>query len=139
MRTDMNERKSLIIILVSFSFIMLTNGLAFAERQCTHQVIQNPDGTKTIISDCSSSYTKTQEPGAEHFRDRYFFSTIVDNLFNSVNWGIQNIQDQTAGSSSTQVMADQTAADSRQKEQEAIDAQRINQQEQEAQLKNFKH
>ncbi len=135
----MNERKFLSIVFLWFSFVMLTNDLAFAERQCTHQVINNSDGTKTIITNCSSSYTKTQAPGAENFRDRYFFSTMVDNLFNRVNRGIQNIQDQSVGSSSTQVIADQTAADSRQKEQEAIDAQRIKQQEQEARLENSKH
>ncbi len=138
-RTGVNEKKFLSIVLLLFSFVIVTNGLAFAERECTHQVVVNPDGTKTIIINCSSSYTKTQAPGAENFRDRYFFNTLVNNLMDNVNRGLQNFQDRTADRSSIQVKTYQIAADSREKEREAIDAERTKQQEQKTKLENSKH
>lgn len=133
----MKERKFLRIALLSFSFIVAASGLAFAGHDCTRQVV-NSDGTIDVTTDCSSSRTLTQAPGAENFRDRYFFRTTEDDLLDSARLGMQGFEDRTGETFSAQT-TDQIAADSREKQQEAIDAQRFKEREQETKLEDSKH
>ena len=133
----MGERKFLNIVLLSFSFVMAINGLAFAGQECTHQAVRS-DGTTIISTDCSSSSMQTEQPGAENFWNRYFFGALVNNLMSSISSGIQNLKDQYAKIFLAEAHSKQVAADARAKEQEAIEAQQSKHQEQEMQLEDLK-
>src|SRR4029077_15688526 len=82
----MNNR-FLIIVLFLFSFVMLINSLAYAERECTRQVTGS-GGTKSITIDCSSSSTET----SENFTNRNLFSTLASNLMDRIHSGIQDFR-----------------------------------------------
>jgi hypothetical protein len=133
----MKEMHFLSIACLAFLFFIAANDPAFAERDCTHQVVRS-DGTISITTDCSASYTQTEAPGAENFRNAYFFRTIVNNLMDSVHWGMQNMKERLAEIFSSQDRSRQISADAREKEQEAMDAQQIKLQEQQVQLENLK-
>lgn len=126
----MNQVKFLSVALLLISFVILTNGLASAQRDCTHQVVRS-DGTKIISTDCTSSYSQT----SEITRFPYF---SVNNFLNNVNISIQNMQDRFAAIFSSQDISRQIAANNREKEQEALEAQRMQHQEQKIQLENLK-
>ncbi len=130
MRTDMTERKCLIIVLLCFSLLMLTNGLAFAERQCNNQIV-NSDGTLTVTSDCTGSYTKTSEITRHPW-------PLVNKFLDNVQQDIQQFQDRLAQTFQSQDRSKQTTADTRAREQEAIEAQQMKQQQQEIQSENLK-
>lgn len=129
----MNDRRLMNIVFFLFLFVMVTIGLAFAERECTHQVVHS-DGTITITTDCSSSYTKT----SENFWNQFVFRTLVTNLLDNVQWGMQNLQDRVAEIFTAQAHAKQIAGDMLQKEQSVMEAQQTKHQEQEIQLENLK-
>jgi hypothetical protein len=130
----MDKSKFLNIAFFLFLFVMLTNGLAFAERDCTHKVVINPDGTKTITTDCTSERTIT----SEDFWNGYLFRTLENTLRDRINEGIQNIQDRLAEIFSTQDNLKQKAADAREREQDAIESQQLKHQDQEIQLEGLK-
>ncbi|MBF0504158.1 MAG: hypothetical protein HQL14_03550 [Candidatus Omnitrophica bacterium] len=114
----MNRRKFLSITFLLFLFVAVTDPSAFAERTCTHQ-IEDSGGTKTIITDCTSSHNQT----SEITRNWHYISFLVSNFMDRVNQGIQNMQSQF----STMITGQdpkQLAADTRQKEQDARDMQR---------------
>lgn len=127
----MNKYKPLILVLLCFSFVVLTSGLAFAD--CTKQVV-NADGTKTITTACAS--TKTE--ASDNFWNRYLFTSLEKNLQDSIRWQMQNIQDQLAKIFSAQQHSKQVAADVKEKEQEMRDAQQEKQQQQQIQIDNLK-
>jgi len=129
----MNTRKLLGTIMLFFSFLFLTNDLAFAEHQCTHQVVHS-DGTVTISTDCSATYTTTStksDPGM--YQVPYYLNTLENNLLDSVNGGTPYYQDPLATTPSGL-----TTADIKDKQEQIMDAQKIKQQEQENQLQNYK-
>lgn len=129
----MNKCKLLKMVLLCFSFVVLTDGLASAERDCTRQV-ERSDGTKTVTVDCSSSYTET----SQDFWNRYLYSTLVQNLKNSLRWDMQYMQDRLSEIFSTREHSSQVMADMKEKEQETADAQQMKQQQQESRMEDLK-
>ncbi len=119
--------------LLGFAFIMLTCTLAFAERDCTRQVVRS-DGTVDITVDCSSSYQQT----SENFTNRYLFETLIENLKNSVSWGMQDLEEKYSALFSSQDKAKQFAYDTQEKEQSARDSQQIKLLGQETQMQDLK-
>lgn len=130
---EMDKYKFLSIALLCFSFIVLTNQLAFAERSCTRQV-ESSDGIKTITTDCSSSYTQT----SDNFWNRFLFSTLAQNLKDNVQWGMQIIQDRLANIFSAQDHSEQIAAETKRKQQDAMEAQQTKREQAEARLEDLK-
>jgi hypothetical protein len=130
----MNNCKFLQKVLLGFLFVMLTNGLAFAERVCTNHIVTS-NGVKEITTDCSSTYTQT----SENFTNQFLFTTLIDNLRDRVNSGVQDFQDRLAAIFSSQAQAQQIASDLREKEQEEMETQQMKRQEQEIQLENLKY
>jgi hypothetical protein len=129
----MNNNKVLSVIIFSFLFVILTNGLAFAERSCTRQVTHS-DGTVTIDTSCSSSYTRT----SEIIRNPNDLKSMVADLMDKVNRGIQNLRDRLANMTSSRESSQQFTSDIREKTQESIEAQRAKSQEQKIKLENLK-
>jgi len=119
--------------MLGFAFIMLTSSLAFAERDCTRHVVRS-DGTVDITVDCSSSYQQT----SENFTNRYLFETLIDNLKNSVSWGMEDLEQKYSALFSSQDKAKQFASDTQEKEQNARDAQEIKLEGQETRLQDLK-
>ena len=121
----------LLLILVMF------NGPANAERQCTNTVVTNPDGTKSIISDCSSSFERTTN--SDIIRNPHVLNRLQNDIFDKTNDALQAVRDRAADQSVTQTNPDQIAQESQQKEQAVIDAVRIKQEEQKSKLEDSRH
>ena len=121
----------LLLILVMF------NGPANAERQCTNTVVTNPDGTKSIISDCSSSFERTTN--SDIIRNPHVLNRLQNDIFDKTNDALQAVRDRAADQSVTQTNPDQIAQESHQKEQAVIDAVRIKQEEQKSKLEDSRH
>ena len=126
----MNKKKFVPVALLFLSFITGTNSLVFAERECSRQV-ERSQGETTIATECTSSHTQTSE-----ITRHPWFS--VNNFLDNVNMAIQNFQEKLADMSSSNDNSKQIAADIRQREQEAVEGQRIKQQAQEAREQDFK-
>jgi len=129
----MTNKKLLRGALLGCSFFLLTGSLAFAERDCTRQVVRS-DGTVDITIDCTSETSQT----SENFTNRYLFSTLINNLKNDVNWGMQDLQAKYSSLYSSQDKAKQFACDTQEKEQQARDDEQIKLQSQETQLQDLK-
>ena len=113
------------------------NGPANAERQCTNTVVTNPDGTKSIISDCSSSFERTTN--SDIIRNPHVLNRLQNDIFDKTNDALQAVRDRAADQSVTQTNPDQIAQESQQKEQAVIDAVRIKQEEQKSKLEDSRH
>jgi hypothetical protein len=129
----MNKGKFLFTLLCGFTFVMLINGLAFAEHECTRQVVRS-EGDIDITTDCSASYSQT----SENFTNRFLFSTLISNLRNNVNWGLENLQDRLSEIFSNQDKAKMIAHDLKEREEEAREAQQIRIQGEETQIADLK-
>jgi hypothetical protein len=116
----MKGRKFLSVVLFSFSFVVLANCLAFAERDCTRQVSYS-NGTKDISVDCSSSYTQN-----------------ANSFWGSLYWSIQNMRDRFSQIFSLQDRSKQVTADMKEKEQDAREIQQSKHQDQESQAEDLK-
>jgi len=98
------------IALLLFSFVFLTKDFGFADNAQTSGSFWN-----------ASNY-----------------SSLVNNLMNNVDIGIQNIQDKLADLFLAQDRSKQIAADTREKEQEALESQQAKQRDQESQMQELK-
>jgi hypothetical protein len=129
----MNKYKLLSIVLLCFSLMVLANGRAFAERDCTRQV-SSSDGIKDIDIDCSSSHTVT----TDNFWNQFLTGALIQRLEDSVRLNMENMQDKMSAIFSSEDNAKQAAADMKEKEQEAISDQQIKQEQEQAQMENLK-
>jgi hypothetical protein len=114
---------------------LLANNLAFAAHDCSRQVV-NADGTIDITTDCSSSYSTSALPVSETLQNQYLYSTLAENLQDSITQGLQISSEGPASPTLSQGQLDQAAADSQQKEQQAIEEEQTRQQDQEARAEN---
>ena len=129
----MYKSKVLSRVLLGFSFLILTSSMAFAERDCTRHVVHS-GGTTYITVDCSADYSQS----SENFTNRFLFSTLINNLMDSVHWGMQDLKAKLSAIFLSQAKAKQSIADLKEREQEAMEAQQIKLQGQEDQMENLK-
>ena len=121
----------------------MTTALASAESDCTNNII-NSDGEVTVSSDCASSYAKTKNFDIVH--NPGYLDYLENDFTGKVNTNLKDLEDQIADKSFSQDSPDQIAADSKtkqeeaiEKEQESIERAQAMQQQRDAQREHSQH
>ncbi len=107
------------ILTVLFLCFALPYNMAYATRKCTSTIEYNPDGTKSIVTDCSSVYEKNKNP--DIVRNPGTLQDWIDHLIEKSQEGIQSVEDRISDRSSTLSNPNFSASDIQEKQQEAID------------------